>query len=248
MNELYVAWESIFKEEPRFKARVRRAHGPPWPGFQPCRRSPGPPRPRCEARNRSPGRPRTSVLSSTSHPWRAVAVTLGLKIPWGPAENPTATLNSHPRLVEDLLARLKSHPRPAECPLPTLEMQPRSAETCESQSLASRPLPSQSLRADQVNSDKCGIEPSSPCWPGRNPSVLIRSIPTPAPKAAMGRTTLSRNPSVLIRSIPTMSKSLHVSYQHCEGRNPSVLIRSIPTKRIEPEPRNIYDYVAIPPC
>ena len=65
----------------------------------------------------------------------------------------------------------------------------------------------------------------------RNPSVLIRALPTFQYEACVSNceTRYGRNPSVLIRALPTVAIRGQVMEYRDGCRNPSVLIRALPT-------------------
>ena len=129
---------------------------------------------------------------------------------------------------------------------------------------------SQSHRPDLVNSHISDGPRAGQSWVGRNPTVLIWSIPTMGRPSYSTITGHSRNPTVLIWSIPTdltsggpngvgYSRNPTVliwsiptilsrvpTQNRLEGRNPTVLIWSIPTK-IKEYGGEASFFVAIPP-
>ena len=91
---------------------------------------------------------------------------------------------------------------------------------------------SQSLRADQGNSDFREKMEFNARRPGRNPSVLIRAIPTPGSTDYIEIGTGSKSQSLRADQGNSDLEGLDAKTRktmETESRNPSVLIRAIPT-------------------
>src|SRR6185295_8324244 len=98
-------------------------------------------------------------------------------------------------------------------------------------SMAWRIISSQSHRTDQGSSDGLqalrlvGLAMES----RRNPTVLIREVPTVRGVRLQKVARHRRNPTVLIREVPTRWKESETRDFYQDRRNPTVLIREVPT-------------------